>query len=70
MAGLLSNLGVVAEYRGDIPAAREYHEQALELRRQLDDRRAVGVSMTNLGAIAVLEHEYDEARRASRRRCG
>src|SRR5262249_52358401 len=29
VAGLLSNLGVVAEYRGDNQAARAYHQQAL-----------------------------------------
>ena len=62
MAALYSNLGVVAEYRGDYGAAREYHEQALGLRAQLDDRRAIAVSMTNLGTIAVFEHEYEEAR--------
>ena len=64
MAGLLSNLGVVSEYSGDLVAARRYHEQALQLRTLLDDRRAIAVSLTNLGTIAVLEHDYEAARPA------
>ena len=43
MGSLLSNLGVVAEYRGDYELSREYHERALALReehrRPLGDRR-------------------------------
>ena len=40
MAALLSNLGVVAEYSGDTAGSRAYHERALDLRTQIDDRRA------------------------------
>ena len=61
MGGLLSNLGVVAEYQGDYDASWEYHEWALALRTELGDRRAIAVSLTNLGMIAVHRHDYAEA---------
>ena len=63
MAALLSNLGVVAEYRGDLRSVpRRTTSGRSRLRTQLDDRRGVAVSLTNLGTIAVLEHDYEAAR--------
>ena len=62
MGGLLSNLGVVAEYDGDYEASRDFHERSLALRRELGDRWAIAVSLTNLGMIAVLQERYEEAR--------
>jgi tetratricopeptide (TPR) repeat protein len=63
MSGLLSNLGVVAEYDGNYTASRDFHERALALRRELGDRWAIAVSLTNLGMIAVLQEQHEEARR-------
>jgi len=63
MAGLLSNLGVIAtEQTGDFAASREYSERALAIRMELGDRWAIGVSQNNLGMIALFEKEYEEAR--------
>jgi tetratricopeptide (TPR) repeat protein len=62
MAGLLSNLGIVVEYQGDIDAARRYHERALALRTETGDRWAIAVSTNNLGLILAMQHRFDEAR--------
>ena len=62
MAALLSNLGIVAEYEGDYERSREHHERALELRTEIGDRWALGVSQTNLGMIASLQGRHEEAR--------
>ena len=42
--------------------ANDFHERALALRESVGDRWAIGVSMNNLGMIAVLQKRYDEAR--------
>jgi len=62
MGSLLSNLGVIAEYRADFDESRAYHERALVLRREIGDRQAIAVSMNNLGMIAVLQKRFQEAR--------
>jgi len=62
MASLLSNLGIVAEYRGDYERSRGFHERALALRTEIGDRRGIGNSTNNLGMIAVLQKQYAEAR--------
>jgi tetratricopeptide (TPR) repeat protein len=62
MGSLLSNLGVIAEYRGDYAASKSFHEKALALRTEIGDRWAIGVSANSLGMIAVLERRFDEAR--------
>jgi len=62
MANLLSNLGIVAEYRGDFEGSRGFHERALAIRTDLGDRRAIGNSANCLGMIAVLQKRYSEAR--------
>ena len=61
-ASLLSNLGIVAEYRGDYERARALHERALALRTEIGDRWAIGNSTNCLGMIAVLQKRYAEAR--------
>jgi tetratricopeptide (TPR) repeat protein len=62
MASLLSNLGIIAEYRGDYGRARALHERALALRTEIGDRWAIGNSTNCLGMIDVLEKRYAEAR--------
>jgi len=62
MGSLLSNLGVIAEYRGDYQGSHQFHERALALRTEIGDRWAISVSMNNLGMTAVLRKRYGEAR--------
>ncbi|MEP6657151.1 MAG: tetratricopeptide repeat protein, partial [Betaproteobacteria bacterium] len=62
MGSLLSNLGVIAEYRGDYEGSSAFHERALALRTEIGDRWAIAVSMTNLGMIAALQQRFQEAR--------
>ena len=63
MASLLSNLAIVAEYRGgDYEGAKTFHERALALRESIGDLWAISVSMSNLGQIAVFRKRYEEAR--------
>jgi tetratricopeptide (TPR) repeat protein len=62
MGSLLSNLGIVAEYRGDYDASRSLHERALQLRTDIGDRRGIGNSTTNLGMIALLQKQFADAR--------
>jgi tetratricopeptide (TPR) repeat protein len=52
----------VEEYEGNYDTSRTYHQRALDLRTALGDRRAIGVSQTNLGMIASLQGLYGEAR--------
>ena len=50
---------------------RQYHEQALAIREELGDRWAIAVSLTNLGAIAVHQHDVRRKRApGSRTPCG
>jgi tetratricopeptide (TPR) repeat protein len=62
MGALLSNLGIIAEYRGDYEESRAFHERAMELRTALGDHRAIAVSMNNLGMIAALQKQFEAAR--------
>jgi tetratricopeptide (TPR) repeat protein len=62
MAALLSNLGIVVEYQGDLDAARHFHERALALRTESGDRWAIAVSTNNLGLIMAMQKRFDEAR--------
>jgi tetratricopeptide (TPR) repeat protein len=48
----LNNLGVVAFFRGELDAARAYHQQALALRKQAGDLRGQASSWNNLGQVA------------------
>ena len=43
-------------------ARARFHERALALRTEIGDRGRIGISMNNLGMIAVLQKRYEEAR--------
>lgn len=67
-AVLLGNLGDVDEVRGDWPAARARHEEALRMRRALADARgslhslhAVGRSLIGCGDLEGGRARFDEA---------
>ena len=48
----LSNLGSVAWSVGDYDKAQGFHQEALDIRRELGNRAGVAVSLTSLGLIA------------------
>lgn len=57
----LGNLGLVAESRGKLDTAEEYHQQSLEIFRGIGDRRGQAKSLNNLGAVARNRGELDTA---------
>ena len=57
----LSGAGVLAESQGDYERAMVLHEEALALRRRMDDRPGIASSLTNLGIIAGDHGDYDRA---------
>ena len=62
VAHILSNLGWMALYQGDLPAARALQEESLATRRALDERREIAVSLTALGRVAFAAGESAAAR--------
>ncbi|MCW5851389.1 MAG: tetratricopeptide repeat protein [Anaerolineae bacterium] len=54
--------GNLASVKSDYAAARQYYQQSLALRRQLDDKPGVAAAITNLGMLAIGQGQYDEAR--------
>jgi tetratricopeptide (TPR) repeat protein len=52
---ILSNLGWLAYYQGDLEGARGFQEESLQLRRQLGEPRSIAVSLTVLGKIAFAQ---------------
>ena len=54
-------VGSAHRYLGDLPAARRYFERAMNLRRSLEDRRGVSVSLNNLALIALDEGDAERA---------
>ena len=59
----LSELGFVAQQRGDPAAARSSHRQALAAARQLRDPQAVAQALTGLAGAHVLDAQPDRAAR-------
>ncbi|WP_086827792.1 BTAD domain-containing putative transcriptional regulator [Allokutzneria sp. NRRL B-24872] len=59
---IYAELGFVAEQRGDALLARRYHEQGLELARELGDPRAVALALEGLAGVAVAEGDLFRAR--------
>ncbi len=52
-AAALSGAGSLAWGQDDYPAARDFHQQALQLRRELGDRRGTALSLNNLGFVVL-----------------
>lgn len=60
-AGLIRNLGVVAEEQRQWEKAEEYYQQALKVFIQYDDEPEQGSVFLNLGTLAWEQHQWDEA---------
>ncbi|MFQ5808876.1 MAG: tetratricopeptide repeat protein, partial [Armatimonadota bacterium] len=61
-ARALNGAGFLAFRQGDYAAARAFHEESMEIRRELGDRRGVGTSLNNLGLVAADQGDYEAAR--------
>lgn len=53
--------GHLARDRGDHERAERFYEQALELRRELGEQRAIALTLNNLGVIAQFRGDYGRA---------
>jgi DNA-binding CsgD family transcriptional regulator len=61
LAAANNGLGLVALYRGDYDRSRQHHEQALAIRRNLDDVTGLGNSLNNLAMVHSTIGNIDEA---------
>lgn len=57
----LNYLGIVFDYREDVPTAIDYYTKALEIRRELGDKRLIGNSLSNIGALYYHAGDYGKA---------
>lgn len=48
---------------GDLRAAQNYFEQALEINREISDRRAEADNLTNMGRVALADGNMEAARK-------
>lgn len=60
-AATLSNLAMLARYRGDLQRAYDLAQQTLALRQTLNNQWATATSLTNLGAISLQRGEFQQA---------
>lgn len=62
-ADALNAAGILARAQGDHERASALYDASLALRRELGDRRAVGMSLNNLGTVSLDRGEYEQAAR-------
>ena len=62
LAGLLHTLGILLTQQGGHEQARDLFEKCLEIRRQLDDRKAIAMELNSLGVVYRSLGEPDRAR--------
>ena len=60
-ANALSNLGEIAQKRGDHHAADTYFKQSLDIRAQLGNRHGASLSLMCLGVSALFQQNYVRA---------
>lgn len=61
-AKALNGAGNLAFWQGAYAVARQFYEQALQLRREIGDKLGIAASLSNLGNIASEQSDYDAAR--------
>jgi predicted ATPase/class 3 adenylate cyclase/DNA-binding XRE family transcriptional regulator/Flp pilus assembly protein TadD len=61
MASSLEILGIVAHNQGDYAAARTFHQEDLELKRETGSNY-ITIPLTNLGSVAYAQGDYETAR--------
>ena len=58
----LNRLGSLASALGEHELGREWLEEGLALRRELGDRRGVGMTLSNLGVLAARAGDLERGR--------
>jgi predicted ATPase/DNA-binding XRE family transcriptional regulator len=61
-ARAVNGAGSLAMWQGDYPAASARLEEALTIRRELGDERAIAASLNNLGGLALLQGDFRRSR--------
>jgi predicted ATPase len=61
-ARAVNGAGSLAMWQGDYSAATARLEEALAIRRELGDERAIAASVNNLGGLALLKGDYRHSR--------
>ena len=61
-APALSGLAYVAMHEGDLDRAGRLHEEVLELTRQQGDKWGLGIVLSDLALLRVVQQRYEEAR--------
>jgi predicted ATPase len=61
-ARAVNGAGSLAMWQGDYPAASARLEEALAMRRDLGDERAIAASLNNLGGLALLQGDFRRSR--------
>lgn len=62
IAGVLSDLAIVARKEGDLLKARSLQERVLRMRREAGHRHPIAISLCNLGAVLNHQGDFAEAR--------
>ena len=63
LAGILHQLGMLAQRQGDYAKAHMLYDQSLAIERELDDKSGAAKSLHQLGRLAQDQGDYTEARR-------
>lgn len=61
-AKALNTAGILANLQGDYVSARVYHEESLDLFRELGDKRGIAGSLHGLGNVTSNQGDYTSAR--------
>ncbi|MGD1809477.1 CHAT domain-containing protein [Dapis sp. BLCC M126] len=57
----LHSIGAVYNQLANYPQALEYYQQAVKLRRQINDKKGVGSSLNSIGAVYFRQGNYNQA---------
>ncbi len=57
----LHSIGAVYNKLADYPQALEYYQQAVKLRRQINDQKGVGISLNSIGGVYFFQGNYNQA---------
>lgn len=61
-AKALSTAGILVTVLGDYINGRALHEESLAIRREIDDKKGIGISLNHLGTLVYEQGDYNTAR--------
>lgn len=62
-AKALNGAGVLSNMAGDFERTRAYHEEALDIAREMNDTRTMATALSGLGELATINHDEEAAER-------